>query len=1013
MEMYRNHVLVCGGGGCQSSGCQIIRDRLIESIKDKGLEEEIKVIVTGCMGPCSLGPMMIVYPEGVFYCKLIPEYVDDIVEKHLYQGTPAEEYFYRDPYTGEAMATVHEIPFFTRQKKIALRNVGTIDPLNIDEYIAFNGYFALGRVVTRFTPKETIEIIKRSGLRGRGGAGFPAGLKWEFTAEAQGTPKYVVCNADEGDPGAFMDRSIIEGDPHTLIEGMAIAGYAVGANQGYVYIRAEYPMAVKHLENAIRQAREYGLLGSNILGTGFDFDLEIRVGAGAFVCGEETALLASVEGKRGEPRPKPPFPAQQGLWGKPTLLSNVETYANVPAIILEGPEWFRSIGTGKSPGTKVFALAGQVENTGLVEVPMGTPLGDIIFDIGSGIIDKKEFKGAQTGGPSGGCIPAGGLNVPVDYESLRDWGTIMGSGGLIVMDENTCMVDLAKFFLEFCQDESCGKCTPCRLGTKRMLEILQRISEGKGREGDIEKLIELGEDIMDTALCGLGQTAPNPVLNTIRYFRQEYEEHIHHKYCRASVCASLFDAPCQNACPAGVDVPQYIEYIQRGMYMEAVNSIREMNPFPSVCGRVCTHPCEARCRRAQLDEPLAIRSLKRFAADYELEHADAFYFDLEREGKTKKGKKVAVIGGGPAGLTAAYYLAIWGYDVTIFEASQRLGGMLNYAIPPYRLPNDVLHKEIDIILKSGVNVITGIKVGADISLDVIRKSFDAVFMGIGTQQPVKLGVKGEDAEGVMTALEFLRMINEGNMPSVGRKVVVIGGGSTAFDAARSALRLGAEEVAILYRRSRWDMPALPEEKIHAAEEGVKIYDYIAPLEIIVDRHGRMEGLRCIRMAKGEFDSSARRRPVPIKGSEFRMDADTLLIAIGAQGEVEGFGEIKSTRWKTFEVNRETLETSLKGVFAGGDCVRGPDTVIQSIADGRKAALAIDRYLGGNRIEAEKARRERKRQYFATILENEQSRLTIPVLEPEERKRNFDEIELPFDHRICQQEAFRCLRCDVR
>ena len=1012
MELYRNHVLVCGGGGCQSSGCQSIVTGLLKVLRIR-TGREIKSNCYRVYGTLLAGPYDDSVSEGVFYCKLIPEYVDDIVEKHLYQGTPVEEFFYRDPYTGEPMATVHEIPFFTRQKKIALRNVGTIDPLNIDEYIAFNGYFALGKVVTQFTPEETIEIIKRSGLRGRGGAGFPAGLKWEFTAEAQGTPKYVVCNADEGDPGAFMDRSIIEGDPHTLIEGMAIAGYAVGANQGYVYIRAEYPMAVKHLENAIRQAREYGLLGSNILGTGYDFDLEIRVGAGAFVCGEETALLASVEGKRGEPRPKPPFPAQQGLWGKPTLLSNVETYANVPAIILEGPEWFRSIGTEKSPGTKVFALAGQVENTGLVEVPMGTPLGDIIFDIGSGIIDKKEFKGAQTGGPSGGCIPAGGLNVPVDYESLRDWGTIMGSGGLIVMDENTCMVDLAKFFLEFCQDESCGKCTPCRLGTKRMLEILQRISEGKGREGDIEKLIELGEDIMDTALCGLGQTAPNPVLNTIRYFRQEYEEHIHHKYCRASVCASLFDAPCQNACPAGVDVPQYIEYIQRGMYMEAVNSIREMNPFPSVCGRVCTHPCEARCRRAQLDEPLAIRSLKRFAADYELEHADAFYFDLEREGKTKKGKKVAVIGGGPAGLTAAYYLAIWGYDVTIFEASQRLGGMLNYAIPPYRLPNDVLHKEIDIILKSGVNVITGIKVGADISLDVIRKSFDAVFMGIGTQQPVKLGVKGEDAEGVMTALEFLRMINEGNMPSVGRKVVVIGGGSTAFVAARSALRLGAEEVAILYRRSRWDMPALPEEKIHAAEEGVKIYDYIAPLEIIVDRHGRMEGLRCIRMAKGEFDSSARRRPVPIKGSEFRMDADTLLIAIGAQGEVEGFGEIKSTRWKTFEVNRETLETSLKGVFAGGDCVRGPDTVIQSIADGRKAALAIDRYLGGNRIEAEKARRERKRQYFATIIENEQSRLTIPVLEPEERKRNFDEIELPFDHRICQQEAFRCLRCDVR
>jgi NADH-quinone oxidoreductase subunit F len=1012
MKLYRNHVLVCGGGGCQSSGCQTICERLMDSIKERGLEAEIKVVVTGCMGPCSLGPMMIVYPEAILYCRLQPENVDVIVEKHLYQGIPVEDYFYRDPYTDEPIGRIQDIPFFTRQRKIALRNVGLIDPLSIEEYIAFDGYFALAKAVTLHTPEDVIRIVKESGLRGRGGAGFPTGLKWEFTSKAKEKPKYVVCNADEGDPGAFMDRSIIEGDPHSLIEGMALAGYAIGANQGYVYVRAEYPMAVEHLQKAIEQARNYGLLGSDIFGSGFNFDLEIRVGAGAFVCGEETALLASVEGRRGEPRPKPPYPAQAGLWNKPTVINNVETYANLPSIILEGSEWFRSIGNEKSPGTKVFALAGQVVNTGLVEVPMGTPLGDIIFDIGGGIIGKRDFKAAQTGGPSGGCIPASGLNVPVDYESLREWGTIMGSGGLIVMDENTCMVDLAKFFLDFCQDESCGKCIPCRMGTKRMLEMLQRVSEGKGRPEDIDTLLELGEDIMNTALCGLGQTAPNPVLNTIRYFRDEYEEHINSKYCRASVCASLFTAPCQNACPADVDVPQYIEYIQRGMYMDAVRSIREKNPFPSVCGRLCTHPCEERCRRDQLDESMAIRSLKRFAADYELKNAEAFYFDAELKKLPRKGKKVAVIGGGPAGLTAAYYLAIWGYDVTVFEASDKLGGMLNYAVPPYRLPNDVLQKEIDIILNSGVNVITGMKAGRDISWDAIRRNFDAVFLGIGAQQPVKLGIKGEDAKGVITALEFLRRINEGERPDIGEKVVVIGGGSTAFDAARSAVRLGAREVAILYRRSKWDMPALPEEKVHAAEEGVKIYDYIAPLEIIADEQGRMEGVWCIRMAKGEFDNTARRKPVPIEGSEFKMEADTLLIAIGAQGEVEGFEGIDFTRWKTFRVNPDTLETSIKGVFAGGDCIRGPDTVIQSIADGRKAALSIDKYLGGDQEEKETAQQARKRQIYAPVIEQERKRLRVPVLDPQVRKMNFDEIELPFDEEACRQEALRCLRCDA-
>lgn len=1013
MNFYRNHVLVCGGGGCQSSGCRDILEHLERGLKELEISDEIKVVTTGCMGPCSLGPTMIIYPEGVFYCKLKPDDVDIIVKNHLYEGTPVVDYFYRDPYTGEAMSTIHEIPFFTRQKKVVLRNVGLIDPLNIDEYIAFDGYFALARVLTEMKPEEVISVIKDSGLKGRGGAGFPTGLKWELTSKAPGSPKYVVCNADEGDPGAFMDRSVIEGDPHTLIEGMAIAGYTIGASQGYVYIRAEYPMAVEHLQKAISQAREYGVLGKNIFNSGFDFDLKIRVGAGAFVCGEETALLASVEGKRGEPKPKPPFPAQKGLWKKPTVLNNVETYANIPAIILEGAEWFKSIGTEQSPGTKVFALAGAVVNTGLVEVPMGTHLGDIIFDIGGGIIGKREFKAAQTGGPSGGCIPASGLNVPMDYESLKEWGTIMGSGGLIVMDEKTCMVDLAKFFLDFVKDESCGKCTPCRLGTKHMLEILQRISEGNGKKEDIDTLINLGNVIKDAALCGLGQTAPNPVLNTIRYFRKEYEDHIEKKHCDTSICASLFMAPCQNACPAEVDVPQYIEYIQRGMYVKAVKSIREKNPFPSVCGRVCTHPCESRCQRAQLDDPMAIRTLKRFVADYELKHAEQFYFNIEEQGGFKKDKKVAVIGGGPSGLTAAYYIAEWGYPVTIFEASKTLGGMLRYAIPPYRLPKDVLKKEIDIILNSGVDVVTGMKVGQDIALDEIRKNFDAVYMAIGAQIPVQLRIKGEDARGVITALDFLRRINEGETPAVGERVIVVGGGSTAFDAARSALRLGASDVSILYRRSKWDMPALPEEKEHAIEEGVKIYDYIAPVEVISNEQGVMEMVRCIRMKKGEFDDTARRKPVPIEGSEFCMDADTLLIAIGAQGEVEQFKELQIKKGKTFAVDIETMSTSIKGIFAGGDCTHGPDTVIQAIAAGRKAALSIDKFLGGNQIEVEAAQKQRQRRIFAPIIEEERSRLDVPVLDPEERKKGFQEIELPFDEHTCQQEAHRCLRCDVK
>ena len=538
MDFYRSHILVCSGTGCHASGSLVLKEALEAEIARVGLDKEVKVIETGCFGFCRLGPNMMVYPEGVFYCQVHEQDVPQIVEEHLLKGRVVERLLYTEPQTEKSVVDFEDIPFFQKQTRIVLEDCGVINPESIREYIARDGYFGLAKAL-QMKPEEVIDTVKKSGLRGRGGAGFPTGLKWEFAAKAEGSPKYIVCNADEGDPGAFMDRSIIEGDPHRVLEGIAIAGYAVGASQGYVYVRAEYPLAVRRLYKAIDDAHELGLLGKNILNSGFDFDIDLRLGAGAFVCGEETALLNSMMGKRGEPRPRPPFPANEGLWGKPTVINNVETFANVPVIMRRGYEWFNSIGTEKSKGTKVFALAGKINNNGLAEVPMGTTIREIVFDIGGGLPDGKEFKAVQTGGPSGGCIPAQCLDTPVDYESLAQLGTIMGSGGFVVMDQNTCMVDLAKFFLEFVQSESCGKCAPCRIGTRRMLEILDRITKGEGKEGDIETLEELGHSIKETALCGLGQTAPNPVLSTIRFFRDEYEAHINEKRCPAGVCQAL------------------------------------------------------------------------------------------------------------------------------------------------------------------------------------------------------------------------------------------------------------------------------------------------------------------------------------------------------------------------------------------------------------------------------------------------------------------------------------------
>ncbi len=548
MQLIRAHVLICAGTGCIASGSKAVEAKFNEQIQARGLEKEVKVVETGCHGFCEMGPLVIVYPEGVFYVSVKPEDVEEIVESHLYKGRIVERLLYKEPLTKEAVPNYDEINFYRKQMRKVLKNCGHINPDHIEEYIAFGGYEALGKALTQMTPEQVVEEVKKSGLRGRGGAGFPTGMKWQFASQSPGDKKYVVCNADEGDPGAFMDRSVLEGDPHTIIEGMAICGYAIGSDEGYVYVRAEYPLAIKRLRNAIAQAEEMGFLGKNIFGTNFNFTLHIKEGAGAFVCGEETALLQSIEGNRGMPRPRPPFPAVSGLWGKPTNINNVETLANITCIIVDGAEEYAKIGTEKSKGTKVFALTGKINNTGLAEVPMGITMREIIYDIGGGIVDGKKYKAVQIGGPSGGCLPEDMLDLTIDYDSLASAGAMMGSGGLVVMDETTCMVDVAKFFLSFTQHESCGKCTPCREGTKRMLEILERITEGKGKDGDIALLEDLAYAIKDTALCGLGQTAPNPVLSTLKYFRHEYEAHIKEHKCPAGACSALASYEITDAC---------------------------------------------------------------------------------------------------------------------------------------------------------------------------------------------------------------------------------------------------------------------------------------------------------------------------------------------------------------------------------------------------------------------------------------------------------------------------------
>ena len=1015
--LYRANVLICGGTGCQASGSAEVLGALNQEINRRNLSREIRVVQTGCRGFCAMGPVLIIYPEGIFYCQVQPRDMQSIVEETLVKGRVIGRLTYKVPDTYKELPRYEDIPFYNKQMRITLRNCGLIDPERIEEYIAQGGYEALGRALFDLTPPEVIEEVKRSGLRGRGGAGFSTGTKWDFTSKAPGEVKYVVCNADEGDPGAFMDRSILEGDPHSVVEGMIICGYAIGAREGFIYCRAEYPLAINRLQTAIAQAKEYGLLGDHILDTDFSFQLKIKEGAGAFVCGEETALLASIEGRRGEPRPRPPFPAVSGLWGKPTNLNNVKSYANIPQIIVHGARWFNTIGTKHSPGTAIFALTGKINNTGLVEVPMGITLGEIIFDIGGGIPKGKKFKAVQTGGPLGGCIPAQHLNVEVDFDSLQAVGAVMGSGGMIVVDEDICMVEFSKFFLNFAQAESCGKCIPCRVGGRRMLEILTRITEGRGRMEDLETIREIAQGMQDGSLCALGQLTPGPVMSALRYFEDEFRAHILDQTCPAGICQDLVRARCINACPAEIDIPAYIALVSQGKHTEALEIHRERNPFALICGRVCPAFCEAKCRRGDVDEPISIRRVKRFMADQEIARPWSFKKPVE-----SKNKKVAVIGAGPAGLTAGLRLVEKGYGVTVFEKLPVAGGMMAVGIPEYRLPRAILNKEIEHIQGAGVEVRLNQELGRDFTLDQLLGEFGygAVIMALGAHRSHRLGIPGEELPGVYPGTVFLKEVALGKPPAVrGKRVAVVGGGAVAIDAARTAFRLGAATVNILYRRTREDMPAWKEEIHEAFREGIQFHFLTHPIGVLGPEY--VTGIECQLQRLGEFDLSGRRRPVPIEESEYEesrfvLDADVLIVAIGQASDLEGLkgeGELSFDQRGALTVG-DNLATTRSGVFAAGDLALGPATVVEAVAQGNRVAAAVDAFLSGDPVERPKFIAPYHEVEQAVNLEDyaDARPPAIRRLSKEERIGNFLEVEAGLDELAAREEAKRCLRCDL-
>jgi NADH-quinone oxidoreductase subunit F len=1013
-------LVVCAGTGGQASGSNDILRIIKRQILQRDLGDKIELRITGCQGFCEMDPFILVEPELHLYPRLRMEDVPRVIDAAL-SGTVDEDLIYTEPEVKTRFEHQGDIPFFKKQTRTILGNNQMLDPIRIFNYIERSGYAALEKVLTTADPDWIIEEVKASGLRGRGGAGFSTGKKWQL-ARASDDPdgiKYVVCNCDEGDPGAYMDRSLLEGNPHAILEGMLIAGIAIGATQGIIYVRSEYPLAIKHTMIAIRQARELGLLGTDILGTGVDFDVEIVRGAGAFVCGEETALIRSVEGFMGEPRQRPPFPIARGIDGHPTCINNVETLANVPVIINQGAATYAKVGTPGNTGTKIFSLVGKIRNTGLVEVPLGMTIGEVVHDIGGGPPGKARIKAVQTGGPSGGCIPASRFDLPVDFDSLKEAGSIMGSGGMIVMDEDTCMVDVAKYFMAFLKDESCGKCFTCRKGTQRMHEILDDITEGRGTLDHLSLLEELAVVVRDTSMCGLGQSTANPVLSTLRYFRHEYERHIVDKKCDAFVCKDLVGAPCQSACPVGTEAWRYVAHIARGEYEEAYRTIRKANPFPSVCARACDHPCESRCRAGTSGgDPISIRALKRFVTD----RVDPSVYQPVRQDWTDgEPARVAVVGAGPAGLTAAHMLSLKGYRVTVFEAEPEPGGMLYCAIPEYRLPRDVIKREIESLLDANIDVVCNTSLGTDFTIDsLLEEGYSAILLALGAHKSRPLGLDNEEVPGVYPSIEFLKAFNQRGEQLAQGRVGVIGGGNSAIDAARTALRQrDVDSVSILYRRTRTEMPAFEEEIEAALQEGITIETLVSPTAIKTTS-GLFSHLECVRNRLGEPDSSGRRRPVPIKGSELVLELDTLIVAISEDSGVDCItpareGGVEVTDWNTVTTDPKTLQTSRPEVFAAGDVVTGPNTIIDAVADGKRAAAMIDHWVRGESM-VERVESMLELPYVEPIEadpdEARDQRVETPRASVDWRKRNFAEVEVGLSVSEAQCEAGRCLRCDL-
>ncbi len=1015
-----------GMGTCgRGNGAEAVFHALTEVVDAAGGRLES----VGCFGPCSEEPLVGVWRPGSPLVilrrvqqsdaeRLVSDLMDGRIPKDL-AWCKVEEW---DHLTAQVkyghgypeLPCWNEVPFFAGQKKIVLRNCGFIDPEDIEEYIAVGGYEALYKALIDSRPEAVIEQIKAARLRGRGGAGYSTGLKWEYLAKASADTKYIICNADEGDPGAYMNRNEIESDPHSVLEGMIIGGYVMGASQGIIYVRAEYPVAVHRLTHAIEQTREYGLLGNNILGRGFNFDIELVEGAGAFVCGEETALIASLEGLAGRPRPRPPFPAQKGLFGKPTNINNVETWCNIAPIIVKGPAWFTQTGSAKSAGTKVFSLVGKVQNTGLVEMPLGTPIKTFVYDIGGGGAAGKSIKAVQTGGPSGGCIPQEMFATPVDYETLAQLGSIMGSGGMVVMDEDNCMVDVARYFVEFTHSESCGKCVPCRVGLDQALDIINGFTEGTGTMAQLELLGELSRMIRDTSLCGLGQTAPNPVLTTIRHFGHEFEDHILGRRCSAGICAQLALSPCENSCPLHMNVPRYLQLLKENRLDDAFVSVILDNPLPASTGRVCQHPCEERCRRQTVDEPVNMREVHRFIADRVMgsERWNSIVDRLLRRKLAATEHRVAIVGAGPAGLTAAFYLALLGHRVTVFDSQREPGGMLRYALPEYRLPKTVLAQEVDLVRRCGVEFVTETAVGSAIGFDELANQFDAVFVAIGMWKASELPIAGAELKGVMGAVPFLEAVARGEAQPTGRRVAVIGGGNAAIDSARTARRLGAD-VTVVYRRERKDMPAIAEETEAAEREGAKFIFLAAPHRILGGAGGNVQALEIVRTRLGEFDTSGRQKPVPT-GEIVRLDCESVIIAVGESVDAEfcRASGLHLTQSGHIAAERFTLAASREKFYAGGDVVSGPSNVSTAMAYGKQAARSIDRQLMGT---------DRFANLFE-VFECDQSVPSLPGKSPRRagpeqpagsRVRNSEEVVLGLTEEDAVAESSRCLRCDVR